>query len=140
MKYIRFLSTSVAMGLMVGGLWSSTALAETAVIVNPSSNVANLSPNEIRAFYLGKNKKLRPVDQAVGSRNRREFISKVVGKSESQFKAYWSQRIFSGKGTPPQSRGNSAGVKKEVASSPNTIGFIDSSLVDGSVKVVYTVK
>lgn len=138
MKYIRFLSTGVVMGLMAGGLWSSTALAEMAVIVNPSSNVASLSPNEIRAFYLGKNKKLRPVDQAAGSRNRREFISKVVGKSESQFKAYWSQRIFSGKGTPPQSRVNSAGVKHEVANTPNTIGFIDSSLVDGSVKVVYT--
>ena len=119
---------------------STQAMAEIAVIVNPGSGVSSLSSGEVKALYLGKSKSLKPYDQAKGSKIREEFMDKVVGKSESQFKAYWSKKIFSGKGTPPRVLDSNAAVKSRVAGSVNAIGFIDSGAVDSSVKVVYKVK
>jgi ABC-type phosphate transport system substrate-binding protein len=126
---------------VVAALFISTqALAEIVVIVNPGSGVSSLTRSEVKALYLGKSKSLKPFDQAKGSKIREKFIDKVVGKSESQFKAYWSKKIFSGKGTPPKVLGSNSAVKSRVAGSVGAIGFIDSSAVDSSVKVVYRVK
>jgi ABC-type phosphate transport system substrate-binding protein len=121
-------------------LFSGSVVAEIAVIVSPGSRISTLSGSEIKAIYLGKSKKLKAVDQSKGSAIRVDFLSKVVGKSESQFKAYWSKKIFSGKGMPPRVLDSGAAIKRQVASSRNMIGYIDSSEVDDSVKVVYKVQ
>ena len=119
---------------------STLALAEISVIVNPRSGVSSLSSSEVKALYLGKSKNLKPFDQPKGSKIRQEFMDKVVGKSERQFNAYWSKKIFSGKGTPPKTLSGNTAVRSRVASSYNAIGFIDSKVVDSSVRVVYKVK
>lgn len=114
-------------------------LADTVVVISSSNSISTLSKGDIKKIYLGKNKKINAVDQLKGSNIRDDFLSKIVGKSEGQYKAYWSKKIFSGKGIPPKSMGGIA-VKRTVASSNNTIGYIDSKDVDASVKVIYTVK
>lgn len=119
---------------------SSQVMAEIAVIVNSGSEISSLSSSEVKALYLGKSKQLKAFDQAKGSGIRKNFMDEVVGKSESQFNAYWSKRIFSGKGSPPKLLDNDEAVKSLVSSSDKAIGYIDSSAVDGSVKVVYTVQ
>ena len=58
-------------------------------------------------------------------------------KSESQLTSYWSKITFTGKGQPPQRESNDTSVKELVASNPNLIGYIDSSMVDDSVKVIF---
>lgn len=78
-----------------------------------------------------------PVDQDEGSATRDAFNNSVLGKNSSQLKAYWSRLIFTGKGTPPKEVGDDAAVKSLVAANPNMIGYIDSSAVDDSVKVVH---
>ena len=70
----------------------------------------------------------------------RFFYKKVVGKSESQAKAYWSKQIFTGKGTPPEEVGGDDAVKAKIASTPSAVGYIDASAVDGSVKQVLLVQ
>jgi len=54
-------------------------------------------------------------------------------------KAYWSKMIFSGKAAPPAVFDNDAAVKSWVASNTDGIGYIDSSQVDVSVKVILTI-
>ncbi len=44
--------------------------------------------------------------------------------------------IFTGGGTPPKAYDNEDDIKKLVANNPNTIGYIDSSKVDVTVKVL----
>lgn len=78
-----------------------------------------------------------PVDQNEGSATRATFNEKVLNKSDSQLKSYWSRLIFTGKGTPPKESGTDAEVKALVANNPNIIGYIDSAAVDASVKVVH---
>lgn len=140
---MKYATHVLKQGLSVAALcliFSGGTMAETVVIAGANSDVSSLSSAEVKKIYLGKNKSVHAVDQSKGSELRQDFLSKVVGKSEGQFKAYWSKKIFSGKGIPPKILANSYAVKSKVSSSAGTIGYIDSKDVDATVKVVYTVK
>jgi ABC-type phosphate transport system substrate-binding protein len=122
---------------------ASIAFAETSVIVSASNGNASLDKNTVSKIFLGKTKSFPdgsqalPVDQDEGAAAREAFNSTVLGKSGSQLKSYWSRLIFTGKGTPPKASGDDASVKALVSKNPNMIGYIDSSAVDGTVKVVH---
>ncbi|RZP31335.1 MAG: phosphate ABC transporter substrate-binding protein, partial [Alteromonas sp.] len=62
----------------------------------------------------------------------------VLGKSESQYSAFWSKLVFTGRGTPPEMIATEDEMLNLVATNPNTIGFVDEGKVDGTVKVVGT--
>ena len=121
------------------------AIAEVAVIVHPSAGVASLTEDDVSRLFLGKAKSFPggaqavPINQNEGSAAREKFNEAVCKKNASQYKAYWSQLVFTGKGTPPKDAGDDAAVKALVAANPNMIGYIDASAVDASVKVVYKV-
>lgn len=140
LKKSQVVFLSITIGLFGG---ASFAFAETAVIVHPS-NASALTDADIQRLFLGKQKSFPgggeaiPVDQAVGNAAREAFFSTVLSKSEQQLKAYWSRLVFTGKGRPPKVVGDSAAVKDLVAKNPSLIGYVDSSVVDGSVKVVHT--
>jgi len=134
--------------IVLFGLFSftATAVADVVVIVNSGSGISSLSVSDAKKIFLGKTRKLpngkpaKPVEQAEGSAVRSAFNDKALGKSDSQYKAYWSKIIFSGKGSPPQSAADDAAVKSIVASKANAIGYIDSGAADASVTVVLTIK
>jgi ABC-type phosphate transport system substrate-binding protein len=121
-----------------------SAYAQVAVVVGAKSDVPTLTSEQVSAVYLGKSDKFPngstalPLDQTAGSAVRGTFYDKVTGKSEAQVKAAWSRLVFSGKGTPPKEVASSAEVKKLVGTNPNTIGYIEKSAVDSSVKVVFS--
>jgi len=69
---------------------------------------------------------------------RASFNGGVLGKSESQYSAFWSKLVFTGRGTPPESVSSQEEMLQLVATNPNTLGFIDESLVTDAVKVVST--
>ncbi|NQD38114.1 phosphate ABC transporter substrate-binding protein [Permianibacter sp. IMCC34836] len=123
------------------GLMAGAVHAEVAVIVHPG-NAAALSSDDIQKLFLGKIKSFpaggeaTPVNLKEGSAVREQFNQGLLGKSESQVKAYWSQLVFTGKGTPPKELDNDEAVKAFVASTPAGVGYIDASKVDGTVKVV----
>ena len=122
-----------------------SAFSQVAVVVGAKSSISSLNAEQVSALYLGKTDKLPsgdtalPLDQAAGSTVRGSFYEKVTGKSEAQVKSAWSRLVFSGKGTPPKEVASSADVKKLVSTNPNTIGYIEKSAVDSSVKVIFSV-
>lgn len=124
---------------------SPFALAEIAVIVNPASGIASLTEDDISRIFLGKSKAFPnglaaiPVNQDEGSAVRDKFNEAVCKKNSSQYKAYWSQLVFTGKGTPPKDAGNDAAVKTLVAGNNSMVGYVDAGAVDASVKVVYKI-
>lgn len=133
---------SLAAGL-VFGLSSLCCFADVAVIVHPSSTVTSLSEDDVARLFLGKAKSFPgggvavPVNQNEGSAARDKFNESICKKNASQYKAYWSQLVFTGKGTPPKDAGDDAAVKALVAANPNMIGYINADALDASVKVVY---
>lgn len=135
MKFIKSLS------LVVSLTCSAVASAEVAVIVNPANGNA-MNDKEISRVYLGKLKTfadgqaIEAVNLTSGNAARGEFEQKVLKKSSSQVKAYWSKLVFTGKGKPPKELGSDAEIIKLVAATPNAIGYVDASKLDGSVKVL----
>lgn len=141
MKLLNTLSKT----LLAAGFLAASALASADVVVVVSAQNVNyaLDKSDVEQIFLGKKSSFPdgtravPIDQNEGSASRAAFNEKVLGKTDSQLKAYWSRLIFTGKGTPPKESGNDADVKALVAQNPNLVGYIDDSAVDGSVKVVF---
>ncbi|WP_020210065.1 hypothetical protein [Gilvimarinus chinensis] len=117
--------------------------AEVVVITNASGPDA-MDANEVRDLFIGRSKTLPngqpadPIDLETGQALREEFHSKVTGRSQAQYNAFWSKQVFTGKGQPPRTLNSAAAVKASVASTPGAVGYIDSSDVDDSVKVILT--
>ncbi len=122
-------------------LISSLSFAEVAVIVNTANN-SEISDDDIKRMFLGKNKSfangesVKAINLKSGNAVRAEFEKKVLGKSNSQVKAYWSKLIFSGKPKPLKELTSDSEVLTLVSSTPNAIAYIDASKVDSSVTVV----
>lgn len=122
---------------------SAFCVAEVAVIVHPSAGFDALTEDDIARLFLGKSKSFPggaqavPINQNEGSAAREKFNEALCKKNASQYKAYWSQLVFTGKGTPPKDAGDDAAVKALIAANPNMIGYVDASAVDASVKVVF---
>ncbi len=121
---------------------SSMCIAEVAVVVHPSRSVASLDDKEISRIFLGKSKSFpegdsaSPILQSKNEAVHEKFTKKMCRKSASQFKAFWSRLVFTGKAKLPQEAKSDDEVKELIAANPNMIGYIDSDAVDSSVKVV----
>lgn len=119
-----------------------TAVAGAGVVVIGSKNIANLSADQLKDIFLGKEATLpdgtsaEVSDLPEGNSTRDEFYKKVIEKDPSQVKAYWAKRIFTGKGSPPEVKANNDAVKAWVAGGAGRLGYIDGSAVDDTVKVL----
>lgn len=122
---------------------SNASYANVAIVVN-KANSNPVSDAEISRLFLGKLKKFdggesaTPVNSKSSTSARTDFEKNVLNKSASQLKAYWSKRVFSGKGKPPTELDNDAAVLAFVAANPGAIGYVDAANVDDSVKVIKT--
>jgi ABC-type phosphate transport system substrate-binding protein len=119
-----------------------TGKADVVVVVSSKCSVSTLSKDQVTDIFLGKTTRFPdgapaiPIDQVEGSPPRDEFYATIANKSPAQVKAFWTKIIFTGRGQPPKSVSNSVEVRKLIAANPQTIGYIERSAVDGSVKVV----
>ncbi len=120
----------------------SSLTADIAVITNKTAKFDSLSAKEVKSIFLQKSKTLPDGsyaivgDQPSSSTVRKEFNKKILKKSSKKLKRYWSKLLFSGKGVPPKVIGNDEDMKKWVASTPNSLGYIDIESLDDSVKAV----
>jgi len=136
--------TSVGLGVigLALALSAGAIRADVVAVVSAKSPVSALSANQVVDIFLGKSTRFPdgsqavPIDQTEGSAARDEFYLKFAGKSPAQIKAHWSKIIFTGRGQPPLEVANGADVKKRVAENPKAVGYIEQTLVDGSVKVL----
>ncbi|MDH5649934.1 MAG: phosphate ABC transporter substrate-binding protein [Gammaproteobacteria bacterium] len=126
-------------------LAASSGLAvagNVAIITHPGSSAVGITAEEAANIYLGKTgvfgkgSSVKPVDQKPGTPAHTKFYKEVLNKSDQQFKAHWSRIMFSGKGRPPQELDSDIAVKNWVASNPNSIGYVDGSVLDNSVKIL----
>lgn len=130
-------------GLLIGtALFTKAAIAEIAVIVH-TDNANLIDAAEVKRIFLGKQSSFAngrtavAIDQSAGNEVVAEFNDKVLNRSASQLKAYWSKLIFTGKGQPPEKIGSDVEVLQEVAANPDAIGYVASATVDGSVRVLF---
>lgn len=117
--------------------------AEISVIVH-LQNTDKIDASDISQLFLGKISSFPggdvaiPVALARGNSTREQFNEKVLHKTENQYKAFWSRLVFTGRAAPPNELKNSDQLRDLVAKNPALIGYIDSSSVDDTVKVIAT--
>ena len=131
---------AVALSFLGALFCLSAAHADTVVIVSAKNSATTMTAEQVSQIYLGKSNAMKPIDNGEKSPVRSQFYTKVTGKDEAQIKAIWSKLVFTGKATPPKELPTSADVVKAVAADPNSIGYIDKSAVDPSVKVILEAK
>lgn len=130
-----------AIGLALS-LAAAPAVADVVAVVSIKSAVTVLSKSQLADIFLGRASRFPngvpavPIDQADGSAVRAEFYAKLDGKSAAQLKAYWSKIIFTGRGQPPPAVANSEEMKRRLISNSAAIGYIESNMVDGALRVV----
>jgi ABC-type phosphate transport system substrate-binding protein len=134
-------------GCVLAGLALSLACgvveADVVTVVSAKSAVGTLSKAQVADIFLGRTNRFpdgapaMPVDLMEDSPVRDEFYDKIAGKSAAQIKAYWSRIIFTGRGQPPPNVASNVEMKKRISSNLSAIGYIDRSMVDDSVKIVF---
>lgn len=136
----------VFMIFLLGLIPLPESYAGVSVVVNPSVKLDQLSVLQIKYIYLGKSSllpngaKIIPADQNKDSPTRKIFYKKIIKKYGNRLKSYWSKRRFTGKGSPPKYFGDDSAILKLIATENNYIGYIDSTLINNSVKVIFEIQ
>jgi ABC-type phosphate transport system substrate-binding protein len=138
-KYILFVPALLLAFAVASGA------AEIAVIVNKDNGNA-IDRALVEKIYKGEltnwpdGGRIEPLDLPENSDVRASFTSSLYGKSVTSLKAIWAVKLYSGRGTPPREMSSDNEVKNAVSSGKNAIGYIKAADVDGSVKVIMTLR
>jgi ABC-type phosphate transport system substrate-binding protein len=127
------------------------ARADLCVIVHPDNPVLAMTPSQISDLYLGRARgfdnngltnsaRATLYEQPENSPLREAFFRSINGMSLNHVTAYWARLRFSGQVLPPEMLADSRAILEKVNTNRNAIGYIESDLVDRSVKVVLRLK
>ncbi|MTW13373.1 phosphate ABC transporter substrate-binding protein [Pseudoduganella eburnea] len=131
--------------LMLALLAGATAAAELVVVVSAHSAITTLRAEQVADIFLSEATRFPDggevvaLDLPIGSPLRDDFYLKVANRTPALMKAYWTKKIFTGRGQPPRELPNSMAVRKLVADNPTLIGYIERSALDASVRPVLVV-
>jgi ABC-type phosphate transport system substrate-binding protein len=112
------------------------------IIVHPNNPVTQLDQVFLQDAFLKKvrhwpgKQTIRPADLTPRSSTRSRFSKEVLGRSVQAVKAYWQQRIFSGRDVPPPEFDSDAKVVAYVLSHEGAVGYVSGTADLGGSKVV----
>jgi ABC-type phosphate transport system substrate-binding protein len=112
------------------------------VVVNPANPVSALSRQELSDLFLKKSSewprlgRVLPIDQAEGAAVRESFNREIHRKASSAVRAYWQQRIFSGRDVPPPEKDGDQEVLAYVRKNAGAIGYLSLKASTEGVKVL----
>ncbi len=125
----------LSLGLSLGLALSSAALAQKVAVITATS-ASPLSKSQLAKIYLGRSFARTPVDLPEGHPLRAVFYRAATDSDLTQVRSTWARVMFTGRGEPPRELPDAAAVKAAVAANANVVGYIDASMVDGSVRTV----
>ena len=117
--------------------------APVSIIVNEANPLDTMERSDVIRAFLGQTAlwqdetRVRPVDQSMASRVRKEFSEHILGQSLLGVKSYWQQQVFSGRAVPPPVKETEAEVLAFVAGTAGAIGYVSANVeLPPSVKTV----
>lgn len=133
--------TTMAVLLLICALsFGSIAHAELVIIVHPGGP-DTITKQQVRNIYLNRSSQMPDGQRAVpfelpaGNSIRDKFNELITERSDAWMQSFWSRQVLTGKGQPPTEMSSASGMKSVVSSTLGAIGYLDSTLVDDSVKV-----
>lgn len=140
------ITRTIALFFAAAMLISNPVRADIAVVVHKDNPLSTITMKEGQRIFLGVAKKLpdgrsiKIVEQEDNFKLREDFYMELTGSSAAQVSSRWAGLVFSGQAIPPEKASGDKGVKEWLQKNPGGIGYIDSSRVDDSVKVVLTIR
>jgi phosphate transport system substrate-binding protein len=114
-----------------------------AIIVNKSNPINNVSLTDLRKIFKAEQtrwssgQRVTVVMRQPGQDERATALSLIYRMSERDFNRYFLRGTFTGETqSVPKTLASAAGVGKFIFNVPGAIGYVRSSEVDDSVKVV----
>ncbi len=122
-------------------VFTSSAIAETTVIVNGSLPVNELSEYDLKQIFIGKKRNWKNGDLIVpvtltSGNTHKSFLNRFLKKSESQFKTYWKKMVFTGKAQALKEFDSEKDLVAFVASTKGAVGYIDSATPHEGMKKI----
>lgn len=127
-KLIAFL---VLLMTILAVVLPSLSTAEVLVIVNPKLNITQLSTEDVKKVFLGK--KMTWEDEKDTEIKfvlipdedcHDEFVKRYTQKTTGQFKRYWNNMLFTGKGQLPKNANSIKDMIQFVADTEGAIGYV----------------
>ena len=112
------------------------------VIVHPKNPLASIDRRFLQDAFLKKkrhwpdNRVIQPVDLGPTAPARSSFTREVLGRSVAAVRAYWQQRIFSGRDIPPPALTSEAGVVEYVLTHEEAIGYVSGAVPLAAAKTL----
>jgi ABC-type phosphate transport system substrate-binding protein len=138
-------STALAGLLLAAPAGLHGAEPHLVIIVNTDSGVTQVTREEVRNLFLGRQKRLSsglpaaPVEQGDPPSIRRRFYHALVNKDLPEISAYWARLYFTGQAHPPLEEPSAEGVIRAVAGNRGAIGLLEWARSDSRVRVVLDV-
>ena len=121
----------------------SAAFEPLAIVVNRSNPVDKLSMAELRGIFLGNRshwangRRITLVMRDVGEPERKVAVRDICGMTEDQLKNHFLHGLYTGEIlVSPKTLSTPTGVRKFIFNVPGAIGFLRTSDVDATVKVL----
>jgi hypothetical protein len=132
-------TTMKAVSLAVALLFTHAHAGEILVIGN--GNVPKIDAVTVQKIYTGKfisvsGVSVTPVTFKTGTPSRNRFLKDYLNQDEEKYTAYWTVRLYIGKGTPPVELPNVSDVIGFVQSTPGAIGYIDEAELKQGMNVI----
>ncbi|NMO20839.1 hypothetical protein HPC49_45060 [Pyxidicoccus fallax] len=117
-------------------------VVEFVVITHPLTGVESITRERLSHYFLKKETRwtsgveVQPVDLPEESAVRASFSEEVLQRSVQAVRAWWQQRIFSGRGLPPETRASDAEVVQFVRDTPGAVGYVSAGTDVRGVQVL----
>jgi ABC-type phosphate transport system substrate-binding protein len=134
-------SRSLIAVLLLCMLASAAASADRIAVIVHTERVAELDMEAIAQIYLKRRRTwpggdvIVPINREAGSATRARFTERVLRLDDSSLALYWNREYFLGV-LPPATLASDEAILRFVARDRRAIGYVDSSTVDDSVRVV----
>lgn len=127
--------------LIISLLSGVLSAAEYSIIISKKISVTEISSQQIRDLYLMKrhtigNQKIIPLNLVGLDDSRVAFENEILKMDRNRLNAYWVKQHFQGI-TPPITQPSHESIKAFVQNVEGAIGYIPSSMVDSTLKVIY---
>ena len=101
----------------------------------------SLSKDEVKDIFLGKKVQWQNNSKIhfVISRDldlHKSFLKTYIKRSPKQFRAYWRQMVFTGKGTSPKSFPSEKELLEYVSNNGGAIGYVEKNVATDAVKTI----
>ncbi len=115
--------------------------AEVVVITNSTVGMDSMPKDELKKIFLGKKIKWSDdmrikVTALKKGEVHKEFVKMYTKKSTSQFKNYWKNMIFTGKGMPPKQFETESELIDYVSTTDGAIGYISTDKKTDDIKIL----